>query len=378
MSMFRILLISSVTLVHAYVLWRVAWVRFFRRRFSGRQMTAAAIVLWAVLVAGGLSSHGHDGFPFLCLEWLGMTWMGALLLFATPMIVVDLATGFGLLFRRPAARLRGYALIVGGLLCVIALIQGHRSPVISHHEIQIPDLPREMDGTVIAVLSDLHIGSFLGEKWLNERASQIDAFHPDLVVLVGDMLEGHSLLRHQDRLADAFGRLSAPLGVWAVYGNHEFYDESHAAGAILQKAGIEVLHNRWVEIAPGLVLAGVDDLTIHKRSGRVDDPVKTALAGRPAGAVILLSHTPWEVEKAAAMGVGLMLSGHTHGGQIWPFDLLTRRVYPFVEGRYDIGPMALIVCRGTGTWGPRMRFWLPDEILAIRLRATGRPMDGES
>lgn len=375
--MFRVFLISSVTLLHSYVLWRVAWVRFFRRRFSRKQVARAGVALWAVLVVGGLWSHGHEGLFFLVLEWLGMTWLGVLILLATPLAAVDLFSGFGLLFRRPAARLRGYALIVGGLLCMAALVQGLRPPVVSHHEVQIQDLPRELDNTVIVALSDLHIGAFLGDKWLSERISQVEALNPDLVVLLGDMIEGHSLLRHRDRLTDAFSRLSAPLGVWAVYGNHEFYDESHAAATIIQKAGIRVLRNRWVEIQPGLILAGVDDLTNHKRSGGKEDLVQTALANRPPGAVILLSHTPWDVEKAAQLGAGLMLCGHTHGGQIWPFDLLTKQVYPFIEGRYDIGSMVLIVCRGTGTWGPRMRFWSPGEILAIRLHAAPRAMEGD-
>ena len=93
-----------------------------------------------------------------------------------------------------------------------------------------------------------------------------------------------------------------------------------------------------------------------------------ALAARPAGATLLLSHTPWQMEKAAHAGVSLMLCGHTHAGQIWPFSYLVRHVYPFFSGFYKIGDMKAIVCRGTGTWGPRMRLWQPCEILRITLR----------
>ena len=93
-----------------------------------------------------------------------------------------------------------------------------------------------------------------------------------------------------------------------------------------------------------------------------------ALAGVTPGATILLSHTPWQAEKAARAGVGLMLSGHTHGGQIWPFGYLVRRVYPLLAGQYDVDGMAVIVCRGTGTWGPPMRLWPPGEILRVTLR----------
>ena len=93
-----------------------------------------------------------------------------------------------------------------------------------------------------------------------------------------------------------------------------------------------------------------------------------ALAGRPAGATILMSHTPWETEDAARDGVGLMLSGHTHNGQIWPFTYLVKLVYPRIYGNYKVGGMSLIVCRGTGTWGPRMRLWNRSELLRITLR----------
>jgi hypothetical protein len=101
-----------------------------------------------------------------------------------------------------------------------------------------------------------------------------------------------------------------------------------------------------------------------------DDAVRQALAGRPQGATIFLSHSPQWAETAARAGVGLMLSGHTHGGQIWPFDLVVRRAYPLLAGRYQVEGMTILVCRGTGTWGPRMRLWRPGEILRVVLRSS--------
>ena len=92
-----------------------------------------------------------------------------------------------------------------------------------------------------------------------------------------------------------------------------------------------------------------------------------ALLGRPPGGTILLSHTPWQAESAASAGAGLMLCGHTHGGQVWPFGYLISIMYPLLEGRYEVGGMPVIVCRGTGTWGPRMRLWRPSEILRVTL-----------
>ena len=141
---------------------------------------------------------------------------------------------------------------------------------------------------------------------------------------------------------------------------------------LFEEANFTLLRNEWTEIKPGLVLAGVDDLTGRGRNTQSGDPISQALVGRLPGATILLSHTPWQVERAAKAGVGLMLSGHTHGGQIWPFDYLVRSRYPLLEGRYEVDGMTVIVCRGTGTWGPRMRLWHPSEILHVTLRGEGK------
>lgn len=227
-----------------------------------------------------------------------------------------------------------------------------------------------MDGTVLVAMSDLHVGTLLGKQWLDARVAQVQAEHPDLVVLLGDIFEGHD--DPQKELLQVLHRLSAPLGVWAVLGNHEFHGRDTTGASLTNIDGVRVLINSWAEVRPGLVLAGVDDLTANHRSGLGGDPISKALTSRPVGATILLSHTPWQAEKAASAGTGLMLSGHTHGGQIWPFGYLVQRVYPLLGGRYDVDGMTVIVCRGTGTWGPRMRLWRPGEILRVTLRAAGK------
>jgi len=246
-----------------------------------------------------------------------------------------------------------------------------RPPVVRAYEVRLAGLPADLDGTVLVALSDLHLGSLLGERWLAARVVQVQALRPDAVVLLGDLLEGHG--QAEGDLLAQFRRLAAPLGVWAVTGNHESHGGRSTSARLLEDTGFQVLHDRWAEVRPGLVLAGVDDLTSRHRAHLGGDPIRQALAGRPPGATILLSHTPWEVEKAAAAGVGLMLSGHTHGGQIWPFDYLTRISYPLLGGRYKVDGMPVIVCRGTGTWGPRMRLWRPSEMLRITLRSTAPP-----
>jgi hypothetical protein len=250
---------------------------------------------------------------------------------------------------------------------MIALVQGFRAPVVSLYEVRLPGLPRVLDGTVLAVATDTHVGETVGARWLSRRVDQIQALRPDLIILGGDIVEGDS---YGGELRDIFRRFSAPLGVFAVTGNHEFYAGVDASVRFLESAGIQVLRDRWVELRPGLVLAGVDDLTARRQYGEHGHFVQQALAGRPnPAATIFISHTPWHAEKARDAGAGLMFSGHTHAGQIWPFIYLVKTQYPFVSGRYDLGAMTLFVCRGSGTWGPRMRLWRRSEILRITIRA---------
>ncbi len=216
-------------------------------------------------------------------------------------------------------------------------------------------------------MSDLHIGTTLDGKWLGKRVDQVLAERPDMIVLLGDIFEGHSP-PSKEHVA-TLERLKALMGVWAILGNHEFHGRDDSIIPLFQAAGITVLRNERVNVRPGLMLAGVDDLTSHRRSGLNTDLVTRALAIPSLGATVLLSHTPWSAELAAKAGAGLMLCGHTHGGQIWPFGYLVRQVYPLLAGRYDVGGMTVIVSRGAGTWGPRMRLWEQGEIIRVTLRA---------
>ena len=362
--MFGTILISVCTFMHVYVFWRAASIPFIDQHLSRKALIGAAVILWIFFYLGRVIGHGGTGILAQVLEFVGMTWMAVLFLTFVPLFAIDIITLFGLLLPRWASSLRAGAFWVGLILSLIALIQGMRSPVFEKYDVNIAGLPESLDGTVLIALSDMHLGSQLGEKWLSARIAQVSAQRPDLVVLLGDIFEGHGVPDSQ--VIAAFKQLSAPMGVWAVTGNHEF----HGGGAmsLFEKLNFRILRNTWTEVKPGLVLAGVDDLTGRRRRGLAGNPIAQTLAGAPAGAVILLSHTPWEAERAGQLGVDLMLSGHTHGGQIWPFDYLVRRRYPLLEGRYEVGGTTVIVSRGAGTWGPRMRLWSPGEILHVTLR----------
>ena len=324
------------------------------------------LLLWALLFMGRLFHHGGTGALTATIELFGMLWLGTLFLLFIPLLAMDVITGFGFLLPRWAPSLRGWTLLAGGMLSAIALFQGLRPPVVQSYEVRLAGLTNEMDGKVLVALSDLHLGSLIGKRWLAARVDQVRKEQPDLVVLLGDIFEGHG--RSQEEALPILRQLSAPLGVWAVTGNHEFHGTDNISIRLMNAAGFVLLRNRWVEVQPGFILAGVDDLTTKYRRRQGGDFIAEALAGRSPGVTVLLSHTPWQADRAAGLGANLMLSGHTHGGQIWPFGYLTRRAYPLLGGRYEVDGMPVIVCRGTGTWGPRMRLWRPGEILRVTLR----------
>jgi uncharacterized protein len=281
-------------------------------------------------------------------------------------LIVDIFTGFGIFIHRAKNTLRTIGLVIGLILTIVALVQGMRQPVIREYTVYLAELPEEMDRTTVVALSDMHIGTILGTDWLDKRITQVLAQNPDLILILGDFFEGHG--SPQTDLKSVLLRLSAPLGVWAVPGNHEFHGGSNESLDLFKESGFTVIRNQWIEMKPGFILAGVDDLTSARRSGGIGDIFLESLDNRPKGTTVLLSHSPLHVEEVAALGVDLMLSGHTHGGQIWPFGYLVQSIYPYLEGLFSVKNLTLIVSKGAGTWGPRMRLWQPGEILRITLR----------
>ena len=187
--------------------------------------------------------------------------------------------------KRAVSRRRGARLVAGAALSAIALIQGLRAPVVDSHDVHIAGLPAALDGTVVLGLSDLHLGSLLGTSWLAARVRQAQAERPDVFVFIGDVVEAHEA-PGSDLLAE-LRRLSAPLGVWSVPGSLEFHAVSKDIATFFEAAGIHLLRNAWVELRPGLVLAGVDDAAASESNGVALAHLEAALARRPPGAVLL-------------------------------------------------------------------------------------------
>lgn len=366
-AIFLTVVLTTWALMHAFVFWRLASVPFLAGIVPRRALVAAAVLLWLIYPVARVLGSFHWTTVSVPLEYIGAIWIGTLFLLLAALLAVEVVTLCGTLWPQHAPAIRGVAGIVAGALAVIAVVQGHREPAMREHDVTLAGLPAELDGMTVAVISDAHLGTLTGERWIARLVERLNAHRPDLILVVGDLVDSN--VDHVGELAAALRTLQAPRGVWAVTGNHEYYAGIDRSVQFIESCGFKVLRNRWEEIAPGLVLAGVDDLPTRTQFGEPGTPVSSVLANMPHSARLYMSHSPVEAETAAAAGVDLMVSGHTHNGQIWPFTHIVAMVYPRICGRYEVNGMTLIVGRGTGTWGPPMRLWLPSEWHKITLRS---------
>jgi hypothetical protein len=234
-------------------------------------------------------------------------------------------------------------------------------------EVPIARLPKALDGFTIVQLSDLHVGMTIDRAFVQRVVDRTNALSPDLIALTGDLVDGQ-VEDLRDDVAPLAG-LRAKHGVFAVTGNHEYYSGADAWIAEITRLGARYLRNERVQIAEGLDLAGVDDHSADSYKGHGEDLGK-ALGGRDRqAAVVLLAHQPRQVRRAAKFGVDLQLSGHTHGGQIWPWHYIVKlQQGGLLAGRYEHEGTQLYVTRGCGYWGPPVRLLAPLEITRVILR----------
>ncbi len=170
------------TLAHVYVFWRISSIPVVAKHVPRLALIAVAIFLWASFLLERTVPP---------LEIIGINWLAVLFFTLVCLLAADLVTGFGFLLRRFAPAIRGWALVAAGALTAIALVQGLRPPVVTDYTVRLRGLPAAQDSTVVVVISDFHLGTLLGERWLNARIAQVDALHPDLIVALGDIVEGH-------------------------------------------------------------------------------------------------------------------------------------------------------------------------------------------
>ena len=260
--------------------------------------------------------------------------------------------------------------VVGGAVAVLlmGLWRARRPATVRVVDVPITGLPSDLEGFRIAQLSDLHVGPTLKRDFVEQVVRTTNGLEPDVIALTGDVADGFPpALRHE--VAPLAG-LVAPHGKYFVTGNHEYYWDAAGWVRELEALGFRALVNAHHVIHQGagrIVLAGVTDLSSGGLPGHTSDPA-AAVAGAPQSDVrVLLAHQPKSAFAARTAGYDLQLSGHTHGGQYFPFNLLVRLFQPFVSGLHRLEAMWLYVSRGTGHWGPPLRLGAPAEITLIQL-----------
>ncbi|MEU0003070.1 metallophosphoesterase [Streptomyces sp. NPDC006314] len=240
-----------------------------------------------------------------------------------------------------------------------------RGPRVKRVTVPLAKLPRAAHGFRIAVVSDIHLGPVLGRDFAQRVVDTVNATRPDLIAVVGDLVDGS--VKDLGPAAAPLARLDARHGAYFVTGNHEYFSGAEQWVAQVRTLGLHPLENARTEL-PYFDLAGVNDLQ-GESEGQGPD-FDRALADRdPARACVLLAHQPVQIYEAVRHGVDLQLSGHTHGGQLWPGNLLAAAANPTVAGLDRYGDTQLYVSRGAGAWGPPTRVGAPSDVTVVELAA---------
>jgi predicted MPP superfamily phosphohydrolase len=375
--------------MHAYL-----WARLVRdtglvepwRRIATIGLVVSALTIPAAMILSRLTSSPLSRV----LPWFAFLWLGVAFLLFAALLAVDVVRLFAAgaihvkdwLTRAddppldPDRRLFIARVAAGTTLAVVATAAGAGvrragGPAeIAEVQVKVPRLPPALEGLTLVQITDLHVGPTIREHEVNRVVEQANALRGDVVAITGDLMDGS--VRELGSIIGGLSRLRSRYGTFFVTGNHEYYSGVDEWLPYLSRLGMRVLRNERIELGDAggrLDLAGVDDWSAARFGRGHGYDLGKALAGRdPERPLVLLAHQPHGVEEAVQQGVGLQLSGHTHGGQLIPFNLAVRAAFRYVKGLYAVeGGGSVYVSKGTGYWGPPMRLGVPPEIARITL-----------
>ena len=383
LSLFLITFFLVYGSAHAYALLKAKSALGFGWGTVGILAPALVALTCAPLIVYFLGKNGMEGAA-RAVSWVGYTWMGLLFFFLWTNLAVDALN----LVLRLAGAISGRGasayLLAGkgrffGLIALCLALGAYsffeaRDIVVERVTIRTDKLPASTPRVRIAQISDVHLGLLVRNTKASMIAEVIRRVDPDILVSTGDLVDAE--INHLEGLAEIFGKIRPPLGKYAVTGNHEFYAGFGQALSFTKRAGFSVLRGESVQVGENLRIAGVDDTVgaaLGAVPGRREEEI---LAGNPnAMFTILLKHRPRVADGSRAL-FDLQLSGHTHNGQIFPFRYVVGRPYPNLSGLYPLGGSFLYTSRGTGTWGPPMRFLSPPIVTVIDIERTTAPGEG--
>ncbi len=353
-------------------------------RFSGVFSPQYGLITWIAVygiillqIAGPIFYRiipNRDNRYFV-LRWIMFSCMGVGASMILYTVAADCAVVvLGFLFPEKSGEISEYgvslALSLVFVTNVVGTAQVARGPRIYHVKVPLPPALEALRGFRLAQVSDLHVGPTIGHRYARRVTNAVNALSPDAIALTGDLIDGSVESLRED--VAPLAELRSRFGTFAVLGNHEFYWRVDEWQREFSELGFTMLNNehRVLEFnGAKIAMAGVPDIQAGRMVKDMKSDPALALKGAPGDAFrILLAHQPASYKAAAAAGFHLQLSGHTHGGQFFPFTLIVRLAQPFVKGLHRVGENFWIyVNRGTGYWGPPIRFLVPPEITLITL-----------
>jgi predicted MPP superfamily phosphohydrolase len=373
--LFFVSILSIYSLLHLYVFLKM------RSAFAFSGVASIFLIVFMVCMVSApfvvriLEGHRFDVAARL-ISYLGYTWMGLVFLFFFCSLAIDiyrlliyatgrmLHTGFPFLIPSPGIAFF-IALLTTGAIAVFGYFEARtiRTETVA---IQSPKIPEEIGALTIAQISDVHLGLIVRHERLKRILNAVRRANPDILVSTGDLVDGQ--IDNLTGLAELLQAVNPPYGKFAITGNHEFYAGLDQALNFAQSAGFTVLRGETYDAAGIITVVGIDDPTGKYFGSYRGVSEKTLLSHHSNKKfVLLLKHIPI-VNKEAVGLFDLQLSGHTHGGQIFPFSLITRLFFPFHTGLIPLSHGSqLYVSRGSGTWGPPIRFLSPPEVTIIKL-----------
>ena len=372
-------------LLHALIAWRLLPDLSFLLALA----VGGSLLVSALLVPQGLRrQHAAHGSLGTTLTWLGLLCMGLFssLLVLTfvrdaGLVIVGIAQALGLIVDMPTVRTVSAQTVPALALLMTALgfWNARRTAAVLRVDVPVTNLPATLQGFTVAQISDVHVGPTIKTHYLQRIVDRVNSLGANMVAITGDLVDGSvKELGHHIR---PLSQLQSTHGSFFVTGNHEYYSGAHSWIAALRHLGIRVLMNEHVVIQHSkdsqdpepatVVVAGVADYSAHHFDENHRSDADAAMANAPEHAVfkLLLAHQPRSAAAAEKAGFDLQLSGHTHGGQFWPWGYLVRFQQPFTAGLHKLGTLWVYTSRGTGYWGPPKRFGAPSEITLLRLVA---------
>ncbi|MGE5469895.1 MAG: metallophosphoesterase [Bacteroidota bacterium] len=354
--------------LHAYIGWRL--LPALDLNVVGLVLAIVGLAISACLVPLGMLARFVVARPALAdrLSWLGGLAMG---LFSSLLVLTVLRDVVLLVANAPAlaAPTAIAVLALASLFTLLGYVNARRVARVVRVDIPLADLPPALAGFTIVQLSDIHVGPTIKRDYVQAIVDRVNQLDADLVAITGDVVDGDVEQLRADTAP--LGALHSRHGSYVVTGNHEYYSGAAAWMREFERIGLHGLHNRHVVInhrGARFVLAGVTDFSAGAfAAAQASNPV-AALAGSPPDLPrILLAHQPRSASAAEAAGFDLQLSGHTHGGQFWPWNHFVSLQQPFTAGLHRLGRLTVYTSRGTGYWGPPKRFGAPSEITVLRL-----------